>query len=288
MKTGIVWESPKRDWFVAFMTLLIFVVSCDSETTNRSNSVLSEARKHLTEGELIVIPEERQRKLEKAIDLTTRAIKSGLGSNELYVDALQIRARAFRYLGQNESAIDDLDVAISIDQDNLDLVYERAMVYQFVGEPEDVISEFTRLIDSGRSYPLVYRARGYTYMELGRYSEAIEDFGHAITDDPSDMVVVELRGDTFAALSKHNEAISDYSQALKMYREWQTTMNGGQDGSGCSFGEQDLRLKLADSYEHTGKLGDASAQYECILEDDPTHPEARDRLAALREETDTK
>jgi len=131
-------------------------------------------------------------------------------------------------------------------------------------QPEKALARLNQAENSLPKSPLIMGARGDVLTSMGRHKEAIENYRAAI-------VALPTWPQLYRALAGAYENIDDPKGALEVLRE-------GFDATRASAA---IGLPLALSYERAGRVDDAIATYERLLQARPNDYVAANNLAML-------
>lgn len=135
---------------------------------------------------------------------------------EPYYEAYYLRGLCKVKLGNDNSAIEDFNVAIRLKPDFAEAYFERGYakieLQNYIGAIKDFNETIRLMPDSAETY----NARGNAYFRGGDYIQAREDFNQAIRLDPSFAVPYRNRGHCNAKFDDHKEAIKDFDEAIRL------------------------------------------------------------------------
>jgi tetratricopeptide (TPR) repeat protein len=129
------------------------------------------------------------------------------------------RGRALITRGLLEEAITELDRAIELEPDNVEIYATRGFAYIALGQIQRGIADYDRAIELESDNPILYNDRGFAYAELGRYEQAVADYDKAIELDPDyDNVdyAYNNRGFAYGSLGKYEQAFRDFERAIAL------------------------------------------------------------------------
>jgi len=116
-----------------------------------------------------------------------------------------------------------------------------------------------------------YNEIGDEFREIGQMEKALDSFRQALSTDPSN-----LRAQVSIA-NLHLEG-GNYAQAVQGY---EAALRIDDDDIGARSGLSTALMALGEAASLASKLAEAEGYYQRVLTDNPDHPEARQRLAAL-------
>jgi lipoprotein NlpI len=149
-----------------FLMMSICQGQTDQDADQEAQSLVAQAERAL-----------QQRRPREAAELATQALEKKAD----YLEALVVRARARRQLGQLDEAVSDLTRAIEL-----------------------------------RPTAALYLARGECRSMLDRHAEAIADFDRAIKLEPKGVAGYHYRGRERFKAGKIDESIADFDRAIEL------------------------------------------------------------------------
>ncbi len=176
-------------------------------------------------------------------------------------DAYNNRGNAYRNLQQYEHAIKDYDRAIQIKPDYADAYYNRGNAYKNLQQYQRAIEDFDRSIQIRHDYANAYNNRGVAYYNLQQYQRAIQDYDRAIQHRQDYAYAYNNRGLAYNDLKQYQRAIEDYDRAIQIRHDFALAHNN-----------------RGAAYEHLGNMAQAKADYCKALQLDPSNEIARGNL----------
>lgn len=123
-------------------------------------------------------------------------------------------AMCYSKLGDYQSAIENINLAIAVDSTDADYYEERARFYGEMGNRAQAIVDLTKYIEFYPEYSYAYYSRGW-YKHLDKqHQEAIDDFTMALTLDSTHSYSYDGRGRSYLSLGKTEEAKADFEKIL--------------------------------------------------------------------------
>lgn len=126
------------------------------------------------------------------------------------------RALIYLELGEYESVVDDCTEAQKYNPFYITLYLARAEAYTKLGKYEDALADTEYIIRVAPKVSDGFHARGVVYMSMGKYKSAVSDFNTAIENEPLNSSLYALRGVSYMNLNKNKRAIKDLSQAINL------------------------------------------------------------------------
>jgi tetratricopeptide (TPR) repeat protein len=101
-------------------------------------------------------------------------------------------------------AIQDLDIALTLDPDNYSIHANRGQVHRLLKEYNKALEDYTSAINcGGHKLPGAYNNRAFCYAKLEQYEEAIDDYSKAIECDPKNTHALYNRGLSYIKLENY-------------------------------------------------------------------------------------
>ncbi len=118
--------------------------------------------------------------------------------------------------GDFKGALDEYNLAISIDSTDVEYVLNRGLVKEKLKDYEGSLSDFTKAISLKSDYESAWFNRGNVLTKLNRLQEAIEDYTLAVFYDPSYAAAYYNRALNRNKLGMTNEACKDLKKAEEL------------------------------------------------------------------------
>lgn len=172
------------------------------------------------------------------------------------------------------------------------------LTYQAEGKPADSLPQFESALALAPDaiQPLTQAIR--SHLALGKRAQAEKRLSEALEQNPENFVALNLLGELKLADKQYAAAASTFTKAIALkpdldifYRNLAAaelalkkegaalaTLRRGIDATG---GSALLVTALANHYERTGRLDEAIAEYEAVLQDSPESDLALNNLAML-------
>jgi tetratricopeptide (TPR) repeat protein len=172
-------------------------------------------------------------------------------------------SRAFK---RYDEALVDLNEAAARESHVPYVFGQRGTVYWLMGETDSAIRDFDKVIDLDPANFWAYAQRAGVNAQLGRLGEALEDFNEALERNPKAPRTRVRRGRVLYLMERNKEALADFEAASAL------------DPDTVKEVLNDFGLLL--TYE--GRLEDAIARYQQVLEVSGGRPDALYNLAVAR------
>lgn len=172
-------------------------------------------------------------------------------SKTLHENGLELQQQ-----GEHEKAITCFDMAIELEPDNAEFLYDEAVSLQIILQFSDAIGFYDKVlsIEPNNFAALVNKGLCLSNSGINRQEEALLCFEEARRIDPNDLGVLSLIGYTLDRLGRYREAIACFDIVLEKHpSDLNITMNKG--------------LSLL----HLGKYDEAIAYFDRVLEDEPNN-----------------
>lgn len=115
-----------------------------------------------------------------------------------------------------EDAINELNIALTIDENYDELYRLRGRSYRELKKYDKAIEDYNTAIKINPNNTGAIMNRANAYSSMGNYTRALEEVNTLIENDPKDVILRFNRGSIFAKLENHGKAIDDYNSALKL------------------------------------------------------------------------
>jgi tetratricopeptide (TPR) repeat protein len=153
---------------------------------------------------------------DKAIADFTTAMKRTLTNLTEKDEPYRLRGTEYGQIGDFVHAIEDLNIAISINPNNAFTFNNRGLAYCEKGNYEHAISDFTKALSINPSFVPAYSNRGRVYYNMKKYESAINDYNKALSINPNLADVYSNRGVTYNVKGDYNRAIADFDKAISL------------------------------------------------------------------------
>jgi len=150
---------------------------------------------------------------EQVYDYVIKDATKALDLKNDYVEALEVRAKAFIRNGNTALAIDDFSKIIKVNPENTSAYRTRGELFFSIEEHDKALSDYDKVIEKS-NYKLpkldAYYQRGTINLILKKYDKAASDFTYLIDNGASSDEVIYLRGTAFIGLGSFVDACMDY------------------------------------------------------------------------------
>ncbi|MEE8447973.1 MAG: tetratricopeptide repeat protein [Gemmatimonadota bacterium] len=175
-----------------------------------------------------------------------------------------------------EAALQSFSAVIKKNPGFADIRNRAGLCQAMMGNPETALEQFDAALGINEDYAEAHLNKAIVLNEVGRFDDAQVSFKRASVLDtrdnavfPSDggnrLAIAHARtGDIYLAADRPVEAAVEYEKALAVRARF-----------------ADIRTKLAESYLEVGRVDDARAQLETILKERPEFTGARMRLGVV-------
>jgi len=165
----------------------------------------------------VAAADDRQDCINGSIDLRIGACTAILQSHPSDFGALANRGIAYRWTGQFDRAVTDLDEAMRLNPNNAGLYLERGLAYQGRGDEKSAIADLTEAIGRDRSLVEAYFARALAYEATGSTELATADFDAAMRLDRNMVAALYMhRGDTLRSARQFDKAVAAFDKAIDL------------------------------------------------------------------------
>ncbi|MCX2742902.1 tetratricopeptide repeat protein [Mangrovivirga sp. M17] len=136
--------------------------------------------------------------------------------NKEYLPAYSSRALAHMYLGNNQAAVEDLNVILANDPDNANARYNRGYLMEQLGNFEAAISDYNKFIENNPEDDQVVFDRANAYFSLESYSEALKDYNKAIEINPDNGKYYRGKGSSLYQLEDSEKACEAWQKGKEL------------------------------------------------------------------------
>lgn len=124
----------------------------------------------------------------------TAVIQAGADTAKKLAAAFNNRGVAYRYKGENDRALQDINQAIRLDPNAANHYNNRGIIYRMKGEYDRAISDYDEAIWLKNDYPAAFYNRAITYSEKREYDKALADFEIVLRFDAKNAFALYGRG----------------------------------------------------------------------------------------------
>ena len=220
---------------------------------------------------LLAIPtmaDDRHDCVHGSLDLRIAACTKILDNNPPNFVTLGNRGISYRMTGKYDSALVDLNKAISLNPNIAGLYLERGLAQDGGGDHERAIADFSEAIRRDSSLVQAYFGRAIAYEAEGRLDPSTADLNRATELDRNLVAALYMqRGYALGAARQYDSAIAAFDRAIALGPGWLEAYFG-----------------RGGSYEEKGDLDRALADYRKCLELKATTELDRQRQQTAREQ----
>ena len=127
------------------------------------------------------------------------------------------RGMAYRWIGEFDRAVIDLDEAMRLNPNNAGLYLERGIAYQGRGDQKSAIADLTEAIGRDRSLIEAYFARAMAYEATGRPELSTADVDEAMHLDRNMVAALYIRrGDALRTARQYDKAVAAFDKAIDL------------------------------------------------------------------------
>ena len=223
-----------------------------------------------------------------------------LQADKLSKEALYYRGNFALYaLGETDRAIDLYQRALKIDPDFVLARYDLAVTYRGMGEVDKAIAEYEKVLKINPRFPEALSNLGGQYFRKGDVKQAVAHFQKAIEVYPNFIQALSNLGAALNKLGNSKQALPHLKKALSLDPEFavayfnlgnayfavgeldkaETAFNNAME-KGVDF--LSLHWKLHEIHLKKGRRSQAIDELNLILQIDPEHPEANQKLKELQ------
>ena len=163
--------------------------------------------------------------------------------------ALKLRARLWTVKGEFDQALKDIDQALELEPQDLQLFLMRARLYHLEGRNALAKTDVDRVLQANPDFPVALDLHSSIAATMGEFDEAVKDMNVLLEQDPENIryklqlavylnamgnsrkaieiftavlkaepgnaVAIRGRADAYLSIGEHKKAIADYEAALK-------------------------------------------------------------------------
>ena len=126
------------------------------------------------------------------------------------------RGSAFMRMGQQDSALSDLNQAVGLNPEILDAYFNRGLLYSIQKNFDLAFRDFDHVAKVNPAAPGIYFRRGHAAHGLGDATAGIVDYTRHLEANPADAEAYFDRGVAYADIKDDDHAIADFSEALEI------------------------------------------------------------------------
>lgn len=156
------------------------------------------------------------KKFQESLELFTVLLEEGGFESKTQAQVYQQRSIVFQHLKDYSKALDDLEQARSLDQQNTNIIATQGIVYSQMDLLPDAQKYFNQAIAIDSKSGIAFAGRAVTYQLMGDMENALKDFNQAIKLLPNQTDLLITRGILNSQLNHNQEALSDLSIALEL------------------------------------------------------------------------
>ncbi len=205
-------------------------------------------------------------------------------------------AELYRQQGHEKEALQLYSRLLEQYPTDLSLYHEIAGIYQQRRDWQAALDIYARALASGLTQPDLYSQLGDLTLKTGNQRQALKYYEQAIQagetrmtiyqtveqlyQDQENMIALDLLWETYLLANKHNpDAIFQLVQHYNAREEWLKAVTLSKELIANAPANVTYRAFLADLYEAKGLINESLEQYRKILQIQPNHPQAQQRLA---------
>lgn len=193
----------------------------------------------------VATADDRQDCIHGSSEFQIAACTKILQSHPLDYNALANRGMGYRWIGQFDRAIIDLDEVLRLYPNEAGLYLERGIAYQGRGDQKSAIADLTEAIGRDRSLVEAYFTRALAYEATGRPELSTADVDETVRLDRSLVAALYMRrGDALRTAHQNDKAVAAYDEAIDLNPIFPLAYFG----RGASYDENGDRDRAAADY----------------------------------------
>lgn len=143
-------------------------------------------------------------------------ILSELISRDPKADYFHYRGIAKTFLGEDKSALKDLNIAISKNPLSVDFLMTRAKILINNGLYRDGIKDLSKVLSAEPRNPDALFLRAKAYLNTFQEDKSYSDINGAIGIDPSNYQYYLIRADLLSSTGNYRDSLSDYDKVISL------------------------------------------------------------------------
>ena len=147
----------------------------------------------------------------------TAVIQAGQDTPTRLAAAFNNRGVAYRYKGENDRALQDINQAIRLNPNAANHYNNRGIIYRMKGEYDRAINDYDEAIWLKNDYPAAFYNRAITYTEKGEYDKALSDFEIVLGFDAKNAFALYGRGMARLKMGETEAASADIAAAKAIH-----------------------------------------------------------------------
>jgi tetratricopeptide (TPR) repeat protein len=173
------------------------------------------------------------------IEKLTSLIKQYQNDREILFELYIERAISYIYVGDKLSSLDDLNMALKIDDKNWEIYYTFGIFYLEFNEPRKAIENFQKSLSLNPKAYINYFGMANIYVSIEEYDNAINCYTNVLRKNTRHYPSYQQRAYCYAKKTFYNEAIKDIERAIKIKPK----------NPYLKFHKAEILLKMGKSYE---------------------------------------
>ena len=169
-----------------------------------------------------------------------------------YPEAYNTRGAILKKLGRHQEALDNFNMALSINNNFVDAYNNRGVLIQELGDPATSISDYNTAIRLRPEYVEAWANRASAYQDLNQLDDTLSNYNHALELRPEDPMIRMHRAFAYLTNGQYKEGWEEY--------EWRKKtpifVNSRKYPQPVYTGKEDLSGKTILLYTEQG-LGDS-------------------------------
>jgi tetratricopeptide (TPR) repeat protein len=164
---------------------------------------------------------------------------------------------AYDRIGKYEEAIKELNEALRLNPDYIEVHNNLGVTYDRMGMPEEAVKELKKALKLNPNYTEALCNLGNIYASSGRYEEAAGELQEALRINPELALAHNNLGNIYALQKRNEEAIQEFKETLRINPDYAPAHNN-----------------LGNAYAEAGRHEGALREFQEALRLDPEFPEA--------------
>ena len=119
-------------------------------------------------------------------------------------------------LGNIPQAIDDLNIAIKLDENNIQAYADRGYAYYLLRNYKKAISDYNFTLEKDPNNADTYFNRGVLFNSLNKFNKAINDFTNSLKLKPNNAMAYFNRGISYINIKEKEKGCADFNKAKEL------------------------------------------------------------------------
>ena len=184
------------------------------------------------------------------------------------VDAYAERAAVYQHLGNLEKAFEDLDTAITIDDQSANLYHHRAYALWADEDNVNAIADIDKAIELDPDNDNYYNMRALIFTSLGAYGAALEDIANVEERNEGYLNpgILDTRGYIYIKMAEYDKAKADFDEIFDQDLRFPYALLGGGIAYAAVGNSEEARSLLEDGLSQVADIEFPGPQLTDLIE----------------------